>query len=267
MSVTPVILHHGLFGHGEIHIGPFTWEYFHRIGRAIATRGYPVLATSVHPTAGIQTRAGQLKTAILQRFPDLLSSGQRIVILAHSMGGLDARYMLTHLNMAPHVAALVTICTSHRGSPYADWVIRHVGQRLGGLRLMEFLNLDIQAIADLTTDNCRRFNESTPDMPGVAYMSIVARAPMRHMPPFAIHSWKTIHRVEGDNDGLVSVRSGVWGERLAIWPLDHWACINRRFKWVNPKDDITPSYMKILDTLEQRGLLENRPVPAVTATA
>jgi triacylglycerol lipase len=176
------------------------------------------------------------------------------------MGGLDARHMISHLGMAGRVAALVTICTPHRGSSYADWVLRHVGQRLRGLRLMEFFNLDIQALADLTTDNCRRFNAATPDVPGIAYLSVAASNPIRRMPPWALHSWQIIHRNEGDNDGLVSVRSATWADHLAVWPADHWQYINRRFlpPWVDPTDgDMTPYYMKVLDTLEQRGLLSN----------
>ena len=185
------------------------------------------------------------------------------------MGGLDARHMITHMDMASSVAALVTICTSHRGSPYADWVLRHVGQRLRGLRLMEYLDLDIQALADLTTANCRRFNESTPDMPGVAYMSIAASCPMRRVPPWAIHSWQIIHRAEGDNDGLVSVKSATWADFLGVWPADHWQSINRRFtpNWLNPTGDMTPYYMKILDTLESRRLLNNQAATTTTATA
>ena len=47
----------------------------------------------------------------------------RVVIIAHSMGGLDARYMISRLGMDDRVTALVTITTPHRGSPYADWCL------------------------------------------------------------------------------------------------------------------------------------------------
>jgi triacylglycerol lipase len=267
MSAASVVLHHGLFGHGELRFGPFTWEYFHRIGKAIAARGYSLLSPGVHPTAGVATRAAQLKDVILARFPSLLSGSDRIVIIAHSMGGLDARYMISRLGMARHVAALVTVCTPHRGSPYADWVLRHVGEKLGGLWLMDALNLDFQALADLTTDNCRRFNETTPDSPDVAYMSVAGCRALRYMPPWAIHSWHIIHGVEGDNDGLVSVKSAPWGDFLATWPADHWHAINRRLKppWVDPQGDIAPRYLEIIRTLEARGLL--RPEPQMTKSA
>ena len=51
------------------------------------------------------------------------------------MGGLDARYMIGQLGMADRVAALLTVTTPHRGSPYADWCGAPPGPRLRGLRV------------------------------------------------------------------------------------------------------------------------------------
>ena len=47
--------------------------------------------------------------------------------------------------------ALLTITTPHRGTPYADWCLENIGKRMGGLRLMKLLGLDVRAISDLTT--------------------------------------------------------------------------------------------------------------------
>ena len=95
-----------------------------------------------------------------------------MLIIAHSMGGLDARYMISKLNMANRVAALLTVSTPHRGSPYADWCLRNLGKRMGGLKLIKLLKLDLKAISDLTTESCREFNEKILDAPGVRYFSI-----------------------------------------------------------------------------------------------
>src|ERR1700683_4351785 len=112
--MTPVVLHHGLMGYTKIRLGPLHWSYFQGIDRAIARRGYPVVVTSVHPTAGSATRARQLKQNIRAHLATA-DPPRRAVILAHSLGGMDARYMLTHLGMAKYVKALVTISTPHRG--------------------------------------------------------------------------------------------------------------------------------------------------------
>ena len=137
--------------HCDFKFGPLKMSYFRGIDTAIAARGHEVIISKVHPTGSIALRAGQLKQHLLERI-----NGQKVIIVAHSMGGLDARCMLTHLGMADRVKALVTITTPHRGTAFADWCHKHFGQRLGGLRLMKSLNIDIDALADLTTENCAR---------------------------------------------------------------------------------------------------------------
>jgi triacylglycerol lipase len=255
--MTPIVLHHGLFGHGVWHWGPWHWYYFKGIDRAISARGYPLIIPAVHPTAGVATRARQLKEIILARLSEMNLRNQRIVILAHSLGGLDARHMLTHLGMAQHVKALVTVGTPHRGSAYADWAVRHVGQRLGGLRLMKFLGVDVQAIVDVTRSACVQFNADTPDMPDVRYYSISTQRPRHQMPTFAVHSHKVIETAEGRNDGLVSVASAIWGEHIETWNVDHWLAINRRLvSEAGGRNRIIGYWMKILDRLVEDGVLE-----------
>src|SRR5450432_2549427 len=98
--MTPIVLHHGLFGFSEIGIGKLKLSYFHRIDRAIAERGHPVILSRVHPTGPIERRAAELKETILKQLAILKCSDQRVVIFAHSLGGLDSRYMISKLGMA-----------------------------------------------------------------------------------------------------------------------------------------------------------------------
>jgi triacylglycerol lipase len=243
-----IVLHHGLFGFDAIEFGRIRLPYFIGIDSAIAARGHRVIVTRVHPTGGVERRARELKDSIIAQLGD---SKDRCVILAHSLGGLDARYMLAKLDMADRVAALVTITTPHRGSPYADWCLKNLGKRLGGLRLMKMLGLDVQAITDLTIDGCCEFNDKIANVPGVRYFSISAARPWNRIPPFAIHSHRVITAVEGDNDGLVSVKSSTWAEHLGVWPADHWHTINHRLvlELREKTGDISPYYVKLLDTI------------------
>ncbi|MGH7178670.1 MAG: esterase/lipase family protein, partial [Tepidisphaeraceae bacterium] len=96
--MTPIVLHHGIFGMGVVRIGRLRISYFNRIDRAIEARGHELIVTRVHPTSAIARRASGLKRTILARLEG--NSRQRVVIFAHSMGGLDARYMITRLGMA-----------------------------------------------------------------------------------------------------------------------------------------------------------------------
>jgi triacylglycerol lipase len=255
--MTPIVIHHGMFGRGHWQFGPVKWSYFKGIDRAIITRGHPLIITTVHPTAGIARRAAQLKEVILTRLKEMNLQDEKVVILAHSLGGLDARHMITHLGMASHVKALVTISTPHRGSPFADWCVQNIGRRLGGLRLFKMLGIDMQAAHDLTLAGCKAFNLVTPDSDEVRYYSVSVQRPLSEMPPFARHSHRLIELAEGPNDGLVSVASAQWGEHLATWSADHWLAINRRLvPRAGRSDRIIGYWMKILDRLVTDGILE-----------
>jgi triacylglycerol lipase len=252
--MTPIVLHHGLLGVG-FRAGPLDLSYFRGIDRAIAGAGHPLIVSRVHPTAGIETRGRQLKEIILRQL-EILNRPQdeRLVIVAHSMGGLDARYMISKLGMAHRVRALLTITTPHRGSPYADWCVRHLGRRLGGFQLFNFLGLDMRAAVDLTTESCRRFNEQVPDHPDVRYFSVSAARPWHRVPAFALHAHRVVFDVEGENDCLVSVRSSTWADHLGTWPADHFHTINKRLvlEIRNPTGDIVPYYVKAIDEVFRR---------------
>ena len=115
----PIVLQHGLFGFSEMSVGKLKLSYFHKIDRALAARP-PADRLTVSPTGSIKLRTAQMKRTILEEMKKQELDDQRVVIIAHSMGGLDARYMISKLGMHEKVEALVTISTPHRGSPYAD---------------------------------------------------------------------------------------------------------------------------------------------------
>lgn len=252
--MTPIVLHHGLFGFGNMRIGPIPIRYFAGgIERAITACGHSLILGRAHPTGSIETRARQLKEQILQQ-SKTLGCNERVIILAHSMGGLDARYMISHLGMANRVAALVTLATPHRGSPYADWVVRNLGDRLGGTKLINKLGIDMRALNDLTTKSMQEFNARTPDAPDVKYLSIAGTRPLTRVAPFFAHSHAVVYRAEGENDGLVSLVSAKWGEFLGSWPTDHLHIINKRFtpNALLPQNDVTPRYAALLENLKGR---------------
>ncbi|WP_428937592.1 esterase/lipase family protein [Fontivita pretiosa] len=248
--MVPIVLQHGLFGFGQFELAKLKLSYFRRIDDALLERGHPLIVSRVHPTGPIRLRAAQLKRTILQQI-EARRIEQRVVIIAHSMGGLDARYMVSRLGMASHVAAIVTVCTPHRGSPYADWCLKNLGKRLGGLKVMNLLGLDVRAVSDLSVESCARFNECVPDHPDVRYYSISAARPWHHVPPFLLHSHRLIYDREGDNDGLVSVASARWGQHLETWPADHLHVINKRLvpEIKNRTGDIVPYYLRALDRI------------------
>jgi triacylglycerol lipase len=248
-ALMPVVLHHGLFGLGDVKLGPMKLSYFSGIDQAVAERGHPLIVTRVHPSSSVEKRARQLKESVRRQLTRIGRPREKVILIGHSLGGLDARYAVAKLGLASHVAAIVTVTSPHRGSPLADWVVQHLGKRMRGIDLVRFLGLDLQAIHDLTTTRCAAFNEEVTDVPAVRYFSVSAKQHVDRMPVFALHSHRLIHAAEGDNDGMVSVKSSTWGKHLGVWPVDHWHSCNHRLARVrnNSAIDVVPLWVRLLE--------------------
>src|SRR5262249_37162163 len=148
-------------------------------------------------------------------FIDGTSPDEPVHVFGHSMGGLDARYMISRLGMAGRVLSLTTLGTPHRGSPFADWASSRLVRMLGPL--FDFIDLPTGAFADLTTAACRAFNEATPDAPGVRYFAVAGHFESGwRTPPWRITA-PIVAQAEGPNDGIVSVSSATYGEETTVW--------------------------------------------------
>lgn len=57
-----------------------------------------------------------------------LPKGTGVNFVAHSMGGLDVRYLISHLKPTTYTPlSLTSIGTPHRGSPFMDWCAANIG--------------------------------------------------------------------------------------------------------------------------------------------
>jgi triacylglycerol lipase len=213
---------HGFFGYDRIGLGRWTLtEYFHGIDRYLRAAGNRVFVPRLSATGGIAERAAQLKA-----FLDQYSPCEPVHILAHSMGGLDSRYMITHLGMADRVLTLSTLGTPHRGTSYIDWLVQRFG--FFARPALDALGIARQGFRDLTTTSCADFNRQTPDQPRVRYFSVVGKCEGPWLGfPWTL-SQRLVERHEGPNDGVVSVASATYGEHTEIWEGDHLALINIR---------------------------------------
>ncbi len=109
-----MVLAHGFAGFDTIGVPGLRLAYFRGVSGQLRAAGVEVHAMRVSPLASIGARARQLAAQI-----ERLGVG-RVHIVAHSMGGLDARFAISSLGLAPRVASLTTIGTPHHGTPLAD---------------------------------------------------------------------------------------------------------------------------------------------------
>lgn len=240
----PIVLVHGLLGFDRVKVGPFKLlRYFPGIEDALTAAGHPVGVPNLAKTRGVSHRAEQLRQFILDEFPN-----DNVHVIAHSMGGLDARYMVSRLDMHERVLSLTTIGTPHRGSVFADWTLRKFGRT--SKPLLNFIGVPTDAWDDLTTDFCARFNEQTPDVPGVRYYSVAGSCPRELLMPIWRPASELVAEMEGANDGVVSVQSAKHGDDCEVWDADHMNLVNRPNPRAPHWGDRPSDYLRLIRRVE-----------------
>jgi triacylglycerol lipase len=248
----PIVLVHGVLGFDRVKVGPYTLlRYFPQIEEVLTAAGFRVGVPNLAKTRGVAHRAEQLRRFILDTFPN-----DCVHVVAHSMGGLDARYMISRLGMEDRVRSLTTVGTPHRGAAFADWAVRRLSRSMKPL--CQFWGITTEAFEDLTTESCARFNAILPEAPGVRYFSVAGRCERKYLPPLWWAAAEVISGEEGPNDGVVSVASAEYGEAFEVWDGDHMNLVNR----ANPRGTgwghRPTDYLRLVARLE-------RPAPTVVS--
>lgn len=191
----PILLHHG-FNASRTN----SWS-FYRVKEALEADGHVVVTSEVEPFNGVPVRARSLAAYVDRaRTEGCRKRGfgaggdleacertMKVNIIAHSMGGLDARYLAATLGYAPKIASITTISTPHGGSNIADVGLRltpdggHLGAALDQLVACfgtTFTEDDLArntnmraALESLAEANAPAFDRANPDQPGVYYQS------------------------------------------------------------------------------------------------
>lgn len=203
----PVVLAHGILGFDEIEVAGRRHRYFRNIAEGLGSLGAEFHHPRVPATGAVADRAGVLA--------DLVRSlpCERVNVIAHSMGGLDARYAISRLGLEGRVASLVTVGTPHLGTPLADLALKGIPASV------------VRALSDLTVASLERFNREVPDVEGVAYCSVAGHTDLLDTNPLLWPSHAYLSQKSGRNDGLVPASSQRWGTLLREIEADHWAQI------------------------------------------
>ncbi len=242
MAKMNMVLVHGILGFNQL--GPV--EYFNGIAARYSPQ-FNVLAPQLDPTRGVEFRGNQLRDAINAAFaawnpnpgaPGTLDPNQKTHIIAHSMGGLDSRFILSPANpngLKPAARSLTTISTPHRGSPIAD-LIDSPETLFSGLlfdpakgllqEALKHLGISLDGLRDLTTKKCEERNQKYPDnRNNVAYFSVAGSG--RGAFPETAAALQVFYqyikaKTNQPNDGLVTTASAQWGTfDPQTWPGDH----------------------------------------------
>jgi triacylglycerol lipase len=229
-------------------------HYFKGLRTNLMKYGFTVYHSSVSWAAGVETRASELKNNVIKILEK--EGSEKVNIIAHSMGGLDARHMLFNFRnsdrLLERVASLTTISTPHEGSPFADWGtdnLPHV------IPVAQKLGLSLNGLRDLRTDKCRRFNND----PKVIEFEKSCESKVKFQTFAGVQkfwgvfdalklSFYIIEKVEGENDGLVSIKSAKWRDNYFMGIIENTDHLNELGWW-------EPS--QIIES-ETEGILLNR---------
>ncbi|SFI99790.1 triacylglycerol lipase [Nitrosomonas sp. Nm34] len=236
-----VVLAHGFFGLRTVGSDNYfngVEEYFKNHYDA------KVLVTNVSPIGSIRERGNQLRQQIINAIknPDeypFFNPKAPIHIIAHSMGGLDGRFILSPANpdnIANLITSLTTIGTPHKGSPLADLFFLGFNPLVELLKLWfnvdEFmeslseLGITKDGIHDLTTVAMRIFNQEYEDNPNVSYFWVagIGRGGSLNKTSYDLSLTHTYIQMvtQEDNDGAVALSSAMHGEAIGEpWLADH----------------------------------------------
>ena len=225
----PVVLMHGFGLLAFLAKG----GHLHEEAMALRVRGVMAFAPNVSPYQTIEERAkmwqDRIQTVLGQ------TGAEKVNLIAHSMGGLDARYLISSLKQYPSIATLTTVATPHRGSSLAEivleqpervqdwlkdaanWLGEHAMENSGADFHRAIQNLTPSALID-------SFNPSVPDHPDVLYRSFAGSAgkgTLHSINPLLRPFNSLMYAREGVNDGLVSVNSAKWGRYEGEIEADH----------------------------------------------
>ena len=219
-------------------------HYFKGIRTMLMKKGYSVYHSNVRWAAGVEKRAGDLEKDIKEVLDR--TKVKKVNIIAHSMGGLDARHMLfrsrNRSKIHERIASVTTIGTPHNGSPFADWCLKNLYYIPP---LLYKLGLDISAVNDLTTEACLAFN----DRPAVKKFEQVYDNEIKfqtyagkqdYFGVFTVlkEPYYIIEKAEGENDGLVAVESAKWKKEYFKGVIDNTDHLNE-LGWWDPSQILT----------------------------
>ncbi|MBU1081219.1 MAG: hypothetical protein KKB59_12090, partial [Spirochaetes bacterium] len=170
----PVVLVHGIALRSDNGLAP----YFPGIQERLEAGGCRVAVADVDAWGTIEANAAQLVSAVREACLDF--GADKVNIIAHSKGGLDARYAISVLGLADSVASLTTLATPHRGSFWAGFLLSEARwpKELAGSLADAFGTLAgderaraLEAGSQLSIEAMEAFNAAVPDAPGVLYQS------------------------------------------------------------------------------------------------
>ncbi len=257
----PLIMVHGI-GFRDLKY----FNYWGRIPRYLTANGAHVYYGHQKAWGTIEENAAAIGLTIDRALSE--TGAEKVNIIAHSKGGLDSRYAITHLGYGSKVASLTTMSTPHQGSRLLDFlnalpepVFRKLAHMLD--RSFETFGDDqpdcYASAQQLAPAYCKEFNEKTPDIAGVLYQSYASTMKFSFSDSLLFFPHLLLWLMTGEkNDGLVTESSAKWGTFLgtlkskSLRGISHGDMIDLKREDIKGFDSIE-TYQQIVQNLKEKG--------------
>lgn len=223
-----VVLIHGylpvnLLGLGVSLFGQTAFAYFKGVAQHTEQLGVRVQEPTLPNNSRVEQRGAEL-ARVLGSIAPPPEGGRDLILIAHSMGGLDARWVLHHHPaLAARTHSLVTLGTPFRGSPLAD-LVGSTSHKVPDAVAAPILSTLGEGVKDLTRAQATSLSNACIDPPGIHRFCIVGNPdPTAHSHLFGV-ALRAIDLWEGKpSDGVVQHYSATWPGfvQLPDWPVDH----------------------------------------------
>lgn len=256
----PCLLVHGV-GFRDFHY----FNYWGRIPRELVRNGARVYYGHQEAWGTVEDNGQILKDKIL----DILKTtgAGKVNIIAHSKGGLDARYVISGLSMEDYIASLTTINTPHRGSMLVDF-LKHLPdglyRRICGMIDVYFGRLGdrkpdaYRASYQLSCVYAKEFNGLYPDSEKVYYQSYASLMKSGFSSKLLCIPYWILKALDAPNDGLVTADSAKWGNfkgvirNSKLHGISHGDIIDLT-RMDYPDFNVTEFYIQLLTELKEMG--------------
>lgn len=219
----PILMIHGI-GFRDFKL----FNYWGRIPRQLERLGAKIYYANQEALGTIEYNAEDIRKRIFEIMEE--NNCSRVNIIAHSKGGLDARYAISVLGMEDYVASLTTISSPHRGVKMVDYLChlpdglyRFVAKIFDSYfkRLGDKNPNFYEATRAFSTEKSKEFNKRVNDSEKVFYQSYTTVLKSFFSDYILCIPYVVIKRLEGENDGLVSINSAKWGEFKGVIRSEH----------------------------------------------
>lgn len=260
----PILLVHGIAFRDDV---PFM-KYWSKIPKKLEQQGAKVYLAHQNAFNSHIENALLIRERLIEILDE--TGSEKVNIIAHSKGGVEARYMISRLGMADKVASLTTLATPHRGSALADTIFTFLERknltnkvlRIANkyARLMGDKNPDVfLAGTELTVEYMPYFNQSVPDIPTVYYQSY-GGVVNNDYPAWHIRiQQKLMQKAEGDNDCIVSKNSYQWANFKGVvqssdgFGISHFDIVGMRYVSQASSFDANYFMIEVVRDLKGRG--------------